>query len=414
VIRVVTIVVTLLAILVGTTPDPATGDAAAPSPQQERRAFTVTRAMAMNDPTHHRGQVARQLRTYIKHAPRGSTISIMSFYLASSITWPALRAAYQRGVDIRAVLAGGDDGTPQPGVSWEGAKLTAMIRAGRAHGRRGSWVVWTNNTARGRDSYKTTMHAKFWQFSRIGQTRKVTMIGSYNNSDAADARAYSAMATLADAHLYDVVQDVFQQAKRDRRAGANPFRERSGDGWDVYFMPSTPISADNDPVMKRLEAIPADENTRMVVSMYSWQGRRGAWIARRMASMLRRGAHLTVVVGPDMSGKVKRILRGAHARLEDGCWRTGRTPSGFAYTHDKEMTATWVEDGVTQYAAWVGSDDWGNGPGGSQSDQATIGLFSRWAYDRLTRLLAPQLAHEPNSLAGCNPLPRSVLPPTLQ
>jgi hypothetical protein len=78
------------------------------------------------------------------------------------------------------------------------------------------------------------------------------------------------------------------------------------------------------------------------------------------------------------------------------------------------MTATWVEDGVTQYAAWVGSDDWGNGPGGSQSDQATIGLFSRWAYDRLTRLLAPQLAHEPNSLAGCNPLPRSVLPPTLQ
>jgi hypothetical protein len=148
----------------------------------------------------------------------------------------------------------------------------------------------------------------------------------------------------------------------------------------------------------------------MAVSMYSWQGRRGAWIARRMATMLRGGAHLTVVVGPDMSGAVRRILHDAGARLEDGCWRTGRTPSGFAYTHDKEMTATWVEGGETQYAAWVGSDDWGNGPGGSQSDQATIGLYSAWAYNRLTKLLAPQIAHEPDDLGGCNPLHRSGLP----
>ena len=411
-IRVATVVVTLLALLTSTTSGPAAGDSTAPS--RQRRAFTVTQAMSMNDPVHHRGAPARQLRTYIKHAPRGSVISIMTFYMASSITWPALKDAYRRGVDIRAVLAGGDDGTPQPGVSSEGVKLAQMINAGRAHGRRGSWVVWTNNTARGRDSYKTTMHAKFWQFSRLGQTRKVTMIGSYNNSDAADARAYSAMVTIADPDLYDSVQKVFQEAKRDRRAGANPFRRASGEGWEVYFMPSTPITADNDPVMRRLQAIPATEDTRMVVSMYSWQGRRGAWIARRMAAMLRHGAHLTVVVGPDMSGQVRRILHGAHARLEDGCWRTGRTPSGFAYTHDKEMAATWVEDGETRYGAWIGSDDWGNGPGGSQSDQATLGLSSAWAYNRLTRLLAPQLAHEPNRLGGCDPLPRTLLPPTLQ
>ena len=81
-------------------------------------------------------------------------------------------------------------------------KLTEMIRQGRAHGRRGSWVVWTKNSARGRDG-KTTMHAKVWQFSRVGRTRKVTMIGSYNNSDAADARAYSAMVTVAMPQLYD-------------------------------------------------------------------------------------------------------------------------------------------------------------------------------------------------------------------
>ena len=74
----------------------------------------------MSDPIRSPGNVARQLRTYIEHAPRGSTISIMSFFLSSSITWPALRAAYRRGVNIRAVLYGGPDGRPLP-VSWEGA-----------------------------------------------------------------------------------------------------------------------------------------------------------------------------------------------------------------------------------------------------------------------------------------------------
>ncbi len=69
------------------------------------------------------------------------------------------------------------------------------------------------------------------------------------------------------------------------------------------------------------------------------------------------------------------------------------------------MTATWVKDGETHYAAWLGSDDWGNGGGGSQSDQVTIGLYIRWAYNRLNKLLAPQIAHEPDKLAHCDPLP---------
>jgi hypothetical protein len=68
------------------------------------------------------------------------------------------------------------------------------------------------------------------------------------------------------------------------------------------------------------------------------------------------------------------------------------------------MTATWVTDGVTHHAAWIGSDDWGNGSGGSLSDQATIGIYSTWAYTRLNHLLAPQIAHEPDNLGRCNPL----------
>jgi len=412
VIRGATVVAALMAVLVGSTLSPAASDprhsGSPASTTTDERAFTVTRAMTMNDPTHNRGQVARQLRTFIKHTPRGATISIMSFYMASSVTWPALKAAYERGVDIRAIFYGGPSGRPLSGVSSGGVKLTEMIRRGQASGRRGSWVVWTKNSARGRDG-KTTMHAKLWQFSRVGQTRKVTMIGSYNNSDAADARAYSAMVTVALPQLYDDAQKVFLQSAKDRKPPGNPQRRASGEGWDAYFMPSLPITRANDPVLKRLRALPGNRGTRIAISMYSWQGYRGAWLAERLARMVRGGARLTVVVGPDVDASVVRKLRNAGARLEDGCWRTGRSQNPYAYTHDKEMTATWVEDGESRYAAWLGSDDWGNGGGGSQSDQVTLGLYNKWAYNRLNKLLAPQIAHEPDNLARCDPLPGRML-----
>lgn len=399
----------LLVILVGTSLDghvvgPAGGADTSGSPAATRGAFTVTQAMAMNDPTRRRGAAARQLRTYIEHTPRGATISIMSFFLSSSITWPALRAAYGRGVNVRAVLYGGPEGKPIPGLSWEGAKLATLISEGRDRGRRGSWVVWTRRTARGKDSASTVLHTKVWQFSKVGRSSKVTVIGSYNNGDIPDARAYSATVTLTDPKLYGDVQSMFLMSAKDRRDGRNPQRRFSGEGWDAYFFPSTPITAANDPVMERLRSIPGDADTHMTISMFSMQGRRGAWLARRLASMVEQGAELTFVVGPSIDASILRTLRRAGATLEDGCWRTGRKRAPYAFTHDKEMTATWVADGVTHHAAWIGSDDWGNGSGGSLSDQATIGIYSTWAYTRLTNLLAPQIAHEPDNLAKCNPL----------
>ncbi len=410
----------LLALLTGSALSPAVGDPSrAVESSHQRAAFTVTPAMTISDPIHDPGAVARQLRSYIRHTPSGATISIMSFFLSSSITWPALRAAYRRGVNVRAVLAGGSGGTPQPILSWEGAKLAALIRHDRARGRRGSWVVWTRKAGRGSDSATATMHAKMWQFSKVGGTRKVTMIGSYNNGDPPDGRSYSAMVTLAEPELYDAAQEIFRAAGKDRGTGGNPQERASGDGWDAYFFPSTPITAKNDPVMDRLRAIPGGPDTRITISMYSWQGRRGAWLARRLAGMVKAGAHLTVVVGPDVAASVVRRLREAGARLEDGCWRTGRKSHPYVFTHDKEMTATWVKAGQTHYAAWLGSDDWGNGSGGSLSDQVTIGLDSKWAYNRLNKLLAPQIAHEPDNLAHCEPIRRSerrllaALSPTL-
>jgi hypothetical protein len=374
----------------------------APSAAHRHGGFGVERRITMNNPTHHPGTIARQLKSYIQHTPSGATISIMTFYMSSTITWPALSAAYKRGVHIRAVLYGGASGQPLAGVSSEGVRLAAMINAGRAHGREGSSVVWTHGTARGKDGQNAAMHAKMWQFSRVGRTPKVTMIGSYNNGDDPDHRAFAAMVTLTDAKLYRDAQSVFKVAQKDRYVGHNPQVRFSGPDWDAYFFPSTPITRGNDPVLQRLMAIPGNANTTITISMYSFQGFRGHWLARRLASMTKHGAHVTLVAGPDVSRPVLNILRKAGANLQDGCWSTGN--GKFAYTHDKEMAATWMKDGKRQQGAWFGSDDWGDGPGGSHSDQAAVSLYSPWAYNRLSKLLAVQVAHRPDNLSPCHPL----------
>ncbi|MGK2874703.1 MAG: phospholipase D-like domain-containing protein [Nocardioides sp.] len=381
---------------------PVVAEAPARADVPSARPFTIQQNVSLNDPLN-KGAIARQLRTYIQHTPRGATISIMSFYISSSITWPALREAYQRGVNIRVVLYGGDNGHALTPLSWEGAKLQTMIDQGRKSGRTGSWVVWTKDSGRG-NAPEGNMHAKMWQFSRVGATKKVTMIGSYNNGDGPDGRAYAAMATMTNAKLYDRAQSIFNATAQDRYVGGNPQRRYKGTNWDLYAMPSAPITKANDPVMKRLSAIPANADTRIKVSMYSWQGYRGAWLAKKLASMVTRGTRLTVVVGPDVAPSVVKTLRTAGANMQDGCWRTGRNDFPYAYTHHKEMSATWVSKGKRRYAAWFGSDDWGNGPGGSMSDQLSLGIHQKWAWTRLEKVLSGQIAHRPDKFEHCDPI----------
>ena len=407
VIRVLATVATLLALLASTASAPAVSDPPdRRRPSNARGAFRVNPAMTMNDPTRNPGTIARQLRTLHRAHPARRddldhvVLPVVVDHLAGAAGGVPARGRHPRGP--RTAVPPGSRGPECPGRA---SSSPSLIRQGRAHGRRGSWVVWTRGSARGRDSGKVTMHAKVWQFSKVGSTRKVTMIGAYNNGDPPDERAYSAMVTLAKARLYDATQRIFLavgEGPQHRREPAAPcVRPRVG-------RLLLPVDADHQgerpgpwngcapsPVG------PGDQDDHRDVLL--------AGVPRRLAGAQaghdgRGGARLTVVVGPDVDASVVRTLRNAGARLEDGCWRTGRRSRPYAYTHDKEMTATWV-DGTARPTTPPGSAPT-TGATGAVARSRTRSRSASTPSGPTTgsTSCSPQIAHEPDILGPCDPL----------
>ena len=283
---------------------------------------------------HHRPAVADLHRA---HAV-GATISIQSFYLSSSITWPALRAAYRRGVHVRAVLLRRSHPAGRWRASSEGVKLrrpSSGTDATTAVGGPG-WCGPTHGPGRGR---RGTGDARQGGGGGGGGGRGGGGGGIGGGGGGGGRGGALGGGGGTDLKLYGDVQSMFASA-RDRRDGLQPQRRvlRSGLG---RVLSRRPHHARERPCAgTAAKAIPATPTRGWSSPCTSMQGRRGGWLARRLASMVERGADLTFVVGPDVRGPVVRrsVPRARLSRTGAGgpVVRGRRTPA----THDKEMTAT--------------------------------------------------------------------------
>lgn len=364
-------------------PDPTTSASA------ELRASTATfspprRSIIASDPRRRPHAIAHALARYVDAVPAGEDIKIETYFLGSRITYPALVRAFRRGVDVQVILNGSTRRRyPQ------GPRLADVLNADPSDG---SWVEFTDLSARGPEGVLSIDHNKVWRFSRVGDRRWVTVVGSYNNSDYSDAHAYSMMWSLALRPVYDAIEQTFQESRLDQRAGADPMRELRGDGWSGWVLPTTIQSAANDPVMDALRSIPAGRRTVLRIAMFTMWDSRGAWIADRLAAMARRGARITFVAGP-LVGRIPRAeLQQAGVRIEGGCW-----PADGTYVHDKAMSASYVAGGSRRYWTWIGSDNWTTHT--MNSDQTVVGIEGRdvhHAYARHFRVLTERADIDPD------------------
>lgn len=345
---------------------------AGPERGSPTRAATVQRAeqvfsppartILASDPRRRPHAIARALARYVDGVPAGGTVKVETYFLGSSITYPALVRAFRRGVHVQVILNGSTrDRFPH------GPRLADVLNADR--GDR-SWVVFTDLSARGPVGVRSIDHNKVWRFSQVGDRRWVTVVGSYNNTDEADGHAYSMMWSLAHRPLYEVLERTFQESRRDRPAGANPMRRFRGAGWSSYVLPSTIQTPGADPVMDALRAIPARPGTVVRIAMFTMWDSRGEWIADRLARMSRRGARIVFVAGP-LVGRIPRYhLERAGVRIEGGCW-----PGDETFVHDKAMSASYDAAGGRRYWTWIGSDNWTTHT--MNSDQTVVGLAGR-------------------------------------
>lgn len=331
--------------------------AAAPIPAPRR-----TTELLSNDPTSRRHVIADRLVALIDATPAGEKIDVVTYYVESDRLADALRVAVTRGVAVHLILAGDP-------LSRRMKIGRSLVRFLRHHPGDGSWAQRSRGSARGGDGL---MHQKTWRFSRSGEKRWVVVTGSYNASRRSDAFGYSHMLQAAgDRAIYARFASIFREQHRQRGL-AKPLVQARGKGWSAYFMPMNRAQASGDPVVARLDAIPAAASTRIKIEMYSMWGPRGIWIQRRLSEMARHGARVTLLAGPWVAPGIQDDLRRSGARVESACFADG------TYSHAKEMAATWKVRGSRVWWTWAGSDNWTSG--GTRDDEAVLGLQGKRLY----------------------------------
>lgn len=353
----------------------ATGDPAPPAPEAVAVAgeaaaapYTPRTRLLANDPVRRPHAISDAIVASIDGTPAGESIEVSTFWISSERIGEALVRAFRRGVEVRVIVARNVGPTPQS------AALDRLLGSDRSDR---SWLVRSRTAARGPGGM---MHEKTFRFSRVGDARWVTMTGSYNASDRADTDAYALMwQVVGRRDVYDAFDEV-AAAQRSQRSDPRPFRAYRGPGWSAYFFPMRLGDADVDPVVRRLDAIPARPGSVVRIAMFSMWGDRGHWIAARLADLAAGGARVGIVVGPATDPVLIESMRWAGVRVHPGCFADGR------YAHHKDMAASYVVAGDRVHWTWVGSDNWTSR--GTASDQAVLGMEGRATYVQFGRALA--------------------------
>jgi phosphatidylserine/phosphatidylglycerophosphate/cardiolipin synthase-like enzyme len=256
--------------------------------------------------------------------------------------------ALRRGVTVRVILANRNCAAPA---------AKQLRRAIRSHA--GSFVRCISGSAR---SAGGTMHQKSYTFSAVGSVKHITIVGSANATVEGYADQWVDMFQHVNRpDVYAAYNDVFALQQADANL-PRPYRQFTFDTGHAQFNPvndPTPTAAD-DPVHRRLTALPKGQGTVIRVASFGIRGKRGNWLARDLIAHKRAGSTVIVLTGPPASDAIERRLRSAGinvTRAFDRNCATGKK-SSCNYSHLKLMTASFLRSGTRHYRVWTGSDNW--------------------------------------------------------
>lgn len=304
--------------------------------------FIAGSGPVFGDPTAASNRILTRLLNNIKHTPRYGTIRIVGYSFSLGRVADALLEAKQRGVHLQIVL----DGHSRV---WSPSKRLEAVLGSDPTQR--DYLVLTEGSARGT---RGVTHQKSWQFSRVGQTPYVTMVGSTNLTGYGTEVQYSDMYTYTNRKdVYDAFASVQRSQKLDTPI-AEPFVTKFWANGSGYFFPYTAGSAETDPVVARINALPSDANTVIRVSQFAWYDTRGIWIANALAAKKAAGATVTAVVGESVGTGVKNILTAAGIPMYPGVFANKKR------IHTKLMLASYLDATGPHTRIWTGSDNWTN------------------------------------------------------
>ena len=329
----------------------------------------------------------RQVLDSINHARRGSTIRMSMFSFDRHVVADALiRARRDRRVAVQ-VIVNGHEMTPAQ------RKMKRVFKSDRS---RPSFFYQCRASCRGQGDVN---HSKFILFSQTGGASNVVMLGSLNMKRNGTDNQYNDLLTLRAKGVYNALDKVFTEMKRDRLARPSHLRLKIGDKYLLEVMPfpkapaattATKWTADRDPVSRLLEPVRckgasnSTGRTIIRVNMHAWDGERGIMLAKRFRALYAAGCDVKILVGY-MGRGVRRVFGSRTARgivpVRSTGFDTNYDGEIDLYSHEKILTINGRYGSSTGRRLIVtGSSNYQNG--GQYGDELFLRVFSSSLYSR--------------------------------
>lgn len=362
-----TLVVPLLATMMSVALVAGTTSTAQASPDHYR----PTRGATFNNPyggsaAAHR--IVHKLVRTINSVKGGHKIRIASWNFRSNTVANAVIRAHQRGVSVQIIM---DYGNWNPDVRNDIARRTQKALAkGDKHRKAAmrSWLRRCHGSCRGRHGIA---HVKFYAFDKVQKVKDVVIYGSANATELAATIQWNDVYTFTKSQKkYQEFVRVFNQMKHDR-AVKQGFLSYQHGPMRLDFYPYTGQHTKKDPVLNVLNHVRCTGATRgsgihghtkIRIAQTATYGARGLALAKRLATMKKRGCNIRLVYA--MFGRqVLKVLRhnaGAtpvpmtHLAYDADC-------NGIydKYVHMKSMTVSGVYRKNTHARiTWNGSANW--------------------------------------------------------
>lgn len=302
----------------------------------------------------------------INAAPKGATIRLVMYTLATETAGQALLSAHRRGVQVRIII---DD---HADYRW----TKRLQRALGTDQRRGSYVVRchlacasdiTYPRRRSKGTIRPYVHAKWLLVDRSGSDRHVSMIPSENLTPAATEQTNDILVLRGDKPVYDFLVERFDIMRKDRGSAYGTVTSGTR-SLTMYPMPlpsgyridpNHPLPAAMDPYLEYLRNVQCggSRSTSIRIAMYMWTYPRLA-VAERFAELARAGCRV-VAIGQPLSPEhdegwdpeINKVLLAAGVELH-------QTDGGGVYLHSKIVTLDgWTTAGERLKLAITGSSN---------------------------------------------------------
>lgn len=303
---------------VASPPAAALADRSEAAKKKKRARFAVRSGVTLSNPLNEsRNAINQKVLRVINHTRRGSTIRLASWNFDS---WPyvtALTNAHRRGVSVRLLMA-----RTMADNQGSGGPFAALRRnlAGSGNAQRKaadrSWARTCDHSCRGKGG---AMHAKYYIFSRVGNSKKVVMNTSANLTAAAgrDVQWNDLFTTVGRDKTYDQYMLAFKQATADKPAPH--LRYKDGDIVGFFF----PLYNRKHPAMQMLEQVRCQGakgagtkgRTSIRVAQDVFNNEIGRQLALKLLQLHRRGCDVKVVYSQAVGASREIIKKLPHNHL---------------------------------------------------------------------------------------------------